>query len=161
MPIYRCSALLPCVLLQGMPDSVPQKQYARHVLSNVQQDWHYQPFASAVDSAVDILISTAFATAASTAAAAAAGDNGNHITYSLSGGNYPDVQHAGPGANGGAGGAGGAAEADVYYRPVLRQLCEAGLKLHLQVQGTADGMFIFVPGELHLGQWLKACCKQA
>jgi hypothetical protein len=123
-----------------MPDSVRQKQYARHVLSNVQQDWHYQPFASAVDSAVDILISTAVATAASTAAAAAAGDNGNTITYSLSGGDHPDVAESN-------GSAGGAAEADVYYRPVLRQLCEAGLKLHLQVQGTADGMFIYVPGK--------------
>ena len=123
-----------------MPGSVPQKQYARHILSNVQQDWHYQPFASAVDSAVDILISTAVATAASTAVAAAAGNTGNHITYSQSGGNYPDVQ-------GVRGGSGEAADADLYYRPVLRQLCEAGLKLHLQVQGTADGMFIYVPGK--------------
>jgi hypothetical protein len=144
------------VLLQGVPDSVPQKQYARHILSNVQQDWHYQPFASAVDSAVDILISTAVATAANTAAAAAAGDNGNHITYSLSGGHYPDVQHAG--SNGGAG---GAADADAYYRPVLRQLCEAALKLHLQVQGTADGMFIYVPGKTFSGvdQSVSACTQ--
>lgn len=36
--------------------------------------------------------------------------------------------------------------AEAYYGPVLRQLCTAALKLHLQVQGTTDTTFVFVPG---------------
>lgn len=141
-------------LLQEVPADVPQLQYARHVLSpadGVNQDSHYQPFAAAVDSAVDILISTAVATATSMGrlpaptAAAARGNGSSSRTYSLSSSNYPEVQYGG---SGGPAPAGAAAEAEGYYRPVLRQLCDAALRLHLQVQGTAEGMFLFVPGEL-------------
>jgi hypothetical protein len=36
-----------------------------------------------------------------------------------------------------------------YYRPVVMQLCEAALRFHLQVQGTADTTLVYVPGERH------------
>jgi hypothetical protein len=125
-----------------------QLEYARYTLNQINNDGHFQPFAAAVDAAVDAILANAVAVATSQGilpqpsnTVSAGGSS------SSSGSRYPNVPHAGTSTSQTAAAA-AAAAARGYYGAVLRELCEAALRFHLQVQGTAGGIFIYVPGEI-------------
>lgn len=110
--------LLCCLLLLQVPSTISQADFARHMLDQIKKNPNFEPYVTAVDAAVTSLIK---------AAVEAAVDSG--------------MLEAGAAAS-------SQAAAEAYYQPVLWQVCSAALKLHLQVQGTADTAVIFVPGGL-------------
>lgn len=137
--------MLVCCLQAPAQATLSQLSYARYTLNQINQDPHFKPFADAVDAAVAAMLQDAAALAASTGAVlpTTTGSSGN------SGCAYPDLpmSYDGSGAASRQTQQAAVAAAYAYYQPVLRELCEAALRYHLQVQGTAEGMFIFVPGE--------------
>lgn len=107
-----------CLLLPQAPHDISQTDFARHMLGQIKKtkDSTFHPFVACVDKSVNKLIKNAVTVATSTGAVSA--------TAAAS------SQEA----------------AERYYKPVLWQLCAAALKLHLQVQGTTDTTFVYVPG---------------
>lgn len=109
---------------------MPQRDFARQMLSIIKRDPRFPPFVAAVDDAVDTLLEDAVSVARTVGVLA--NSNNDSSSYRLRDqGPIPAAAQA----------------AANYYRPVLTQLFEAALKLHLQVQGTNSTAYIFVPGK--------------
>lgn len=101
------------------------------MLKEIKRNPRFQPFCSAVDDAVEALLEDAVRVAqAMGVMRESALDSSSH--------RWRDQAAAIPAA---------AQAAASYYRPVLTQLFEAALRFHLQVQGTSDTGYIFVPGK--------------
>jgi hypothetical protein len=126
------------LLLQVMRN-MPQQDFARQMLSEIKSNPRFPPFVAAVDDAVDALLEDAVEIARTVGVLS----NSNHDSSSYrrrdQGGIPPAAQAA---AN--------------YYWPVLTQLFEAVLKLHLQVQGTNSTAYVFVPGK-QPPDWTSCC----
>lgn len=120
------------------------------MLSMVKRDARFPPFVAAVDDAVEGVLESAVAVGRSMGVLPPA----HQDTSPFRGRDQGPIPAA-------------AQAAANYYRPVLTQLFEAAVRLHLQVQGTNSTAYIFVPGEqgegcsqcrraeaLVLAQWL-------
>lgn len=117
-----------------------QLDFARRMMGEIKRNPRFPPFSAAVEDAVDGLIEDAIEVARSMGALQAYYSSPTSAAVGGRGGGVADV--------GGAGGIPPAAQAAVrYYRPVLTQLFEAAMRLHLQVQGTVSTAYLFVPGE--------------
>jgi hypothetical protein len=101
-----------------VPANVPQTEFARHMLSQIETNPDYEPYLAAVNAAASNLIKTAVAAAVDSGSLPAAAAASSQVA------------------------------AEAYYRSVLQQLCSTALKLHLQVQGTHDKAVVFVPGRV-------------
>lgn len=101
-----------------VPANVPQTEFARHMLSQIETNPDYEPYLAAVNAAASNLIKTAVAAALDSGLLPAAAAASSQVA------------------------------AEAYYRSVLQQLCSTALKLHLQVQGTHDKAVVFVPGRV-------------
>lgn len=100
------------------------------MVSMVKRDARFPPFVAAVDDAVEGLLESAVAVGRSMGVLP------------------PEHQDSSPFRGRDQGPIPAAAQAAAnYYRPVLTQLFEAAVRLHLQVQGTNRTGYIFVPGE--------------
>lgn len=98
------------------------------MLSEVKRNPRFPPFAAAVSDAIEHLLEDAIDIAKTMGVLSSAMDSS--VRRLRDQGMSPAAQSA-----------------SIYYRPVLTQLMEAALRLHLQVQGTAETAYIFVPGE--------------
>jgi hypothetical protein len=108
--------------------SEPQMDFARRMLSEVKRNPRFPPFVTAVSDAVESLLEDSINIAKTMGVLSSSTDSS--IRRLRDQGMSPAAQSAA-----------------IYYRPVLTQLLEAALKCHLQVQGTAETAYIFVPGE--------------
>jgi hypothetical protein len=105
-----------------------QMEFARRMLSEVKRNPRFPPFLTAVSDAVESLLEDAIDIAQTMGVLSSAPDSS--VRRLRDQGMSPAAQPAA-----------------IYYRPVLTQLMGAALKFHLQVQGTAETAYIFVPGE--------------
>jgi hypothetical protein len=107
---------------------VSDKESARWILAQLRNDSRYEPFAAAVASLADKALRDAGVPKEQAAAAAIA-----------------DAAYVAD--------APGVAK---YYKPALREVMASALQLLLQVRGTANGLFVYLPGGLmHVVQHLK------
>jgi hypothetical protein len=121
---------------------VPQRDFARQMLSMVKRDARFPPFVAAVDDAVEGLLESAVAVGRTMGVLPpAAHHDSSPFRGRDQGGPIPAAAQA----------------AANYYRPVLTQLFEAAVRLHLQVQGTNSTAYVFVPGEQAAG-WATCQC---
>jgi hypothetical protein len=102
--------------------------FARRMLSEIKRNPRFPPFISAVSDAVESLLEDAIDIAKTMGVLSSSMDSSARRLRDQ--GMSPAAQSAA-----------------IYYRPVLTQLMEAALKMHLQVQGTAETAYIFVPGK--------------
>ena len=108
-----------------------QQEFARQMLHEINRNPRFPPLAAAVDDAVDGLLEDAVDVSRRMGVLSQLGDSSGH-RFRDQGPSIPPAAQA----------------AATFYRPVLTQMFEAALRLHLLVQSTHHTTYIFVPGEL-------------
>lgn len=107
------------------------------MLREIARSPRFPPLAEAVDDAVDGLLEDAVHVARRMGVLGALQDTGS----SSGSGGHRMQRDQGPGLPPAA------QAAASYYRPILTQLFEAAIRLHLLVQGADETAYVFVPGE--------------